>query len=86
MIAEDMTQMGPVRAVDILDASQTMLNVIIRLLENGEIKERYDYLLPFYDVVSVDTGGQREKNEKLEGLKKLVKEYEQASDMVKEFV
>ena len=84
LIAEDMMSMGIVQAVDILEASQKILNVTIRLIELGEISERYEYLEPFYQVFRVDTVQQRQKNNKIAQLKMLVEEYEQGAELVKE--
>lgn len=86
MVAEDIIEMGPVRATDILEASHTILNVLIQLIDRGEIAGRYEYLIPFYQVVSVDTDKFQEKNHKLEELKQMVAEYEQSFQMVKESI
>jgi len=84
MLAEDMVSMGPVRAVDILEASQKLLTVLIRLIDIGEISGRYEYLEPFYNTFEVDTKVGREKNKKIEQLRKMVEEYEQGAELVKE--
>lgn len=84
-IAKDMTSFSPVRAVDILEASQKILTVLIRLIDMGEIGGIYEYLEPFYQVVQIDTKVQRQKNNKIEQLKKLVEEYEQGAELMREF-
>ncbi|MBR4027048.1 MAG: hypothetical protein IKJ01_05760 [Lachnospiraceae bacterium] len=84
LIAEDMVSMYLVRAVDILEASQKILNVIIRLSDTGEIIGNYEYLEPFYDVFRVDTNQQRTKNRKIAQLKQMVEEYEQGDELVQE--
>lgn len=84
LVAEDMIHMGPVRMVDVLEASQQMLNVIVHLVDTGEIVGNYDYLEPFYSVFSVDTKQQRQKNGKLDALKNMVEEYEKGSQLVRE--
>jgi len=83
LIAKDMVYMGPVRAVDIVDASQKILGVLMRLIDNGEIGA-YEYLQPFYSVFNVDTKSQREKNTKISQLRKMVEEYEQGAELVRE--
>ena len=85
MIAEDMVNMGPVRVVDILDASQKILNVLIKLIDTGEIAGNYEYLEPFYQVVHVDTKTVWQKDSKLGQLKKMVEEYEQGAELVRKF-
>ena len=86
MIAEDMVNMGPVRAVDILDASQKILAIIIRLIERGEIAGNYEYLKPFFQIVQVDTKTLGQKRNQISELKKMVEEYEQSEKMVKEIL
>lgn len=86
MIAEDMINMVPIRAVDILDASQKILAVIIRLIERGEIAGNYEYLAPFFQIVQVDTKSLHQKNRQIGELKKMVEEYEQSEKMVKEIL
>lgn len=85
MIAEDMTYMGPVRIVDILEAAQKVLTVIIRLIDSGDIAGRYEYLAPFYNVFNVDTKLERQKHEKISELRKIAEEYEQGAELVREF-
>ena len=85
MLAEDMVSMGPVRIVDVLEASQTVLNIIIRLIDNGDIAGNYEYLEPFYNVFNVDTASKRQKDAKLSQLREMVEEYEQAAALVREF-
>lgn len=84
LIAENMTNMGPVRVVDIIEASQKLLNIVIRLIDRGEIRT-YEYLEPFYDVFNVDTKSQKQKNSKISQLRKMVEEYEQGAELVREF-
>lgn len=84
MIAEDMVNMGPVRAVDILDASQRILTTVIRLIESGEIAGNYEYLEPFFQIVQVDTKSLNQKRNRVGELKKMVEEFEQSEKMVKE--
>ena len=84
LIAEQMTCMGPVRIVDVLEASQQVLAIIIRLIDRGEITDRYAYLEPFLGVFSVDTKSERQKSGKIEQLRKMVEEYEQGAELVKE--
>ena len=79
MIAEDMEYMGPVRAIDVLEAAQKMMNTLIYLINRGEIIDRYEYLVPFYDMFGVDVEKEQNKNNKLDELKKLVKEYEETN-------
>lgn len=86
MLAEDMVSMGPVRIVDVLEASQTVLNIIIRLIDNGDIAGNYEYLEPFYNVFNVDIASNRQKDAKLSQLREMVEEYEQAAALVREFV
>ena len=84
LIAEQMTCMGPVRIVDVLEASQQVLAIIIRLIDNGDINDRYAYLEPFLGVFCVDTKSERQKYSKIEQLRKMAEEYEQGADLVKE--
>lgn len=85
LVAEDIMYMGPVRVVDILEAAQKILTIFIMLVEKGEIAGKYEYLEPFYQVFHVDTKVQRQKNSKISQLKKMVEEYEQGAELVKEF-
>ena len=84
LIAAKMTGMGPVRIVDVLEASQQVLAIIIRLIDNGEIVDRYAYLEPFLNVFSVDTKSERQKHNKINQLRKMVEEYEQGAELVRE--
>jgi len=84
MLAEDMMNLRPVRAIDILEASQTILTVVIRLVDRGELIQKYGYLEPFYGVFNVDIKTERQKNDKLSQLKKMVEEYEQGIALVRE--
>lgn len=84
-VAEDIMNMGPVRVVDILEASQKILNILIRLIDSGEIAGSYEYLEPFCQVFTGDTKQQRQKNSKLSQLRKMVEEYEQGADLVREY-
>ena len=84
MIAEDMISMGPVRAVDILEASQKILTVLVRLIDYGEIASKYEYLKPFYNTFYVETKSQTSKHSQISELKQLVEEYEQGSELVRE--
>ena len=84
LIAEDMKSLRPVRAVDILEASQKLLAVIIHLIEQGEVSDRYKYLEPFYLMTAVNTKPVKQKNEKLEELKELIQEYEKGAELVRE--
>jgi len=77
MIAENMEYMGPVRAVDVLEATQDIILVLIRLIDRGEIIDHYEYLEPFYDMFSVDTKEECGKHAKYDELKILMKEYEE---------
>ena len=70
MIAEDMEYMGPVRAMDVLEATQKIITALIRLIDRGEIIDRYEYLTPFYDMFHVDVKKEQDKNNKLDGLRK----------------
>jgi len=85
LIAEGMVHMGPVRVVDILETSQKILNVLIRLIDRGEIVGKYEYLEPFYQVVHVDTKTVQQKDSKLNQLKRMVEEYEKGAELVREF-
>lgn len=76
LVAEDMENMGPVRGNDILEVAQRLLNIIIRLMKDGEIVGNYDYLVPFFDLFRVDTEMEQNKTRQCEALKKLVEEYE----------
>ncbi len=78
MIAEDMEYMGPVRAIDVVESTQKIITVLICLIERGEIIDRYDYLIPFYDMFNMDIKKEQDKSSKFEELKKLVKDYEEA--------
>lgn len=84
MIAEDMTYMGLVRIVDILDASQKVLTTIINLIDACEIVGEFEYLEPFFNVFSVDTASQYQKLGKISQLKEMVDEYEQSAGLVRE--
>lgn len=84
LIAEQMNYMGPVRIVEVLEASQQILAIIIRLIDMGEITDRYAYLKPFLDVFVVNTESERQKHGKIEQLRKMVEEYEQGEELVKE--
>lgn len=86
MIAKGMMQLGPVRAVDILEACQQMLNVCIYLMERGELPQRYEYLEPFSQVFSEEMDKPYKKREQMKELKQLLTEYEQSYEMVAEFV
>ena len=83
LIAKDMMNMGPVRVVDIIEASQKILNIVIRLIDRGEIRT-YEYLEPFYAVFQVDIKSHKEKNTKISQLRKMVEEYEQGAELVRE--
>ncbi len=85
LVAEDMTRLRPVRIVDIVEASQKVLTVIIRLLDTGELVGNYEYLEPFYHVFNVDTKSERQKHGKISQLRKMVEEYEQGAELVREF-
>ena len=76
MIAEDMEYMGPVRAVDVLEATQKIIMILIRLIERGEVVGCYDYLVPFFDMFCVDVKEKNDKSSKFEELKNIMKEYE----------
>lgn len=76
LVAEDMENMGPVRGNDILVVAQRLLNIMIRLIKDGEIVGNYDYLVPFFDLFRVDTDMEQKKAKQCEALKKLVEEYE----------
>lgn len=86
LIAADISCMGPVRMVDISDASQRILTSIIELIDAGEIAGRYEYLVPFYQLVSVDTKSLQQKPAQIHQLKKMVEEFEQASGLMKEYI
>lgn len=85
MVAEDMANLRPVRVIDILEASQKILKVVIYLVDRGELAQRYEYLEPFYGVFNEDTESVRQKNVKLCQLKRIVEEYEQGAALVREF-
>ncbi len=85
MVAEGMVNMGPVRAVDIMEATQKILAIIIRLVEKGEIPGNYDYLAPFLEIVYVNTEDKLSKYGKIEALRNLLDEYEQSENLVEEF-
>lgn len=72
--------------VDISDASQRILTSIIELIDAGEIAGRYEYLVPFYQLVSVDTKSLQQKPAQIHQLKKMVEEFEQASGLMKEYI
>lgn len=84
-VAEDMIEMGPVLIADVLNASQKILNIIVALVDNGEISGRYDYLEPFYSVFKEDTSKDLEEVGKLSQLKEMIEEYEAGSRTVREF-
>lgn len=79
VVAEDMKNIGPVRALDILEATQKILTTVIRLMDRGEIVGQYEYLKPFYDMFSIDSENVREKDMRFDKLKLLVEEYEEAT-------
>lgn len=79
MIAEDMGNIGPVRMLDVLEATQKLLAVIIRLIDRGEIVGQYEYLKPFFDMFSIDAESERSKDMRFDKLKQLVNEYEEAA-------
>lgn len=55
------------------------------MIETGEIMDRYAYLEPFYQVFSVETKLSREQPTKIRELKKMVEEFELASELMKEY-
>lgn len=75
-IAEEMEYMGPVRVSDVVDVTQDIMVKLLQLIDKGEIIDNYTYLLPFYEMVSVDMEKEQKKQSKLYELKKLVDEYE----------
>lgn len=77
MVAEDMEQMGAIRAVDVLSSAQKIIMVFIHLIEKGEIIDRYEYLVPFYDIFHVDVEKEHNKSVKFEELKRFMNEYEE---------
>ena len=50
------------RAIDVLEAAQKMMNTLIYLIDRGEIIDRYEYLVPFYDMFGVDVEKEQNKN------------------------
>lgn len=79
MIMEDMEYMGPVRAMNIVEAAQQILMVILRLHDRGEIVGEYEYLKPFLDMFRVDYENVRTKDLRYDKLKVLLQEYEEAA-------
>lgn len=77
VIAEDMVYRGPVYSATVVDALQEMLVTLLQLMDHGVIADRYAYLAPFYEMVSVDTETEQKKYSKVYELKKLVNEYEE---------
>ena len=83
-IAENMVHMAPVRAIDIVDAMQKMLNKLIKLVDAGELYGNYGYLEPFYNVINIDTKQIKSKNSKIGELKEILNDYEKGSEFVNE--
>lgn len=84
LVAEDIVNLVQVRAIDIIEAIQKILNKLIRLINVGELYGNYEYLEPFYNVINVDTKQIKSKNSKIGELKELLNEYEKGSELVKE--